>query len=329
MDLAATSVAAPTAATAGQQITVNWQATDQSSQAATGSWQDSVYVSTTPAITSSALLLGSVMHSGGLTAGGLYNASLTATVPALPPGNYYVLVQADSLDQVPVTNRADNTQAAGTGPLAVSVPALTPGTAINDAFTAADQDHYYQVTVPAGGALVAALDSSAASGSTALYVSQETLPAPYNNQEAAAVANQPNQTVIVPQVLTAGTYYILAHSVSGAAATAGYTLTATQTNALTVTTISSYAGGNAGNVTVEIDGGTNFTPNVTASLTLGGTTLNAVAIDFVSSSQVYATFNLTGAAAGNYTRRCHQGGPQSVRCRRPRSRWWPPPARRR
>ena len=56
----------------------------------------------------------------------------------------------------------------------------------------------------------------------ALYVSQGTLPTPYNYQEAADVANQLNQTVTVPQVLTAGTYYILAHSVSGAAATAGY-----------------------------------------------------------------------------------------------------------
>ena len=31
----------------------------------------------------------------------------------------------------------------------------------------------------------------------------------------------------MPQVLTAGTYYVLAHSVSGAAAGASYTLTAT------------------------------------------------------------------------------------------------------
>ena len=58
MDLAATSVTAPTTANVGQSITVNWQVTDQSSQATTGSWQDSVYLSPTPTITSSSILLG-------------------------------------------------------------------------------------------------------------------------------------------------------------------------------------------------------------------------------------------------------------------------------
>ena len=62
---------------------------------------------------------------------------------------------------------------------------------------------------PAGRCSVA-LASDASSGATALYISQGTLPTPYNYQEAADVANQPNQTVTVPQVSTAGTYYILA-----------------------------------------------------------------------------------------------------------------------
>ena len=48
VDLAATSVTGPTTADVGQSITVNWQATDESSQATTGSWQDSVYTSHGP-----------------------------------------------------------------------------------------------------------------------------------------------------------------------------------------------------------------------------------------------------------------------------------------
>ena len=311
MDLAATSVTAPTTADVGQSITVNWQATDQSSQATTGSWQDSVYLSTTPTITSSSILLGMVPENTTLAGGASYNASLTAALPAaLAPGYYYVLVQVDSLYQLPDPNRANNTLAATTGQIDISLPALTLGTPYADSFTAADQDHYYQVTVPAGGSLNVSLQSSASSGAVALYVSQGTLPTPYNYQEAAATANQPNQTAVVPQVLTAGTYYILAQSVSGAAATAGFTLTATQTAAVTVSAISPYSGGNAGNVTIEIDG-TNFTPAATASLTLGGTTINASSIDFVSASQMFATFNLTGAAAGNYTLSVQQGA-QSV-----------------
>ena len=91
-------------------------------------------------------------------------------------------------------------------------------------------------------------------------MSQGTLPTPYNYQQAAIVAKQPDQTAVVPDVLTAGTYYILAHSVSGAAATAGYTLTVTQTATVSVAAVSPLTGGNAGNITLEIDGA-NFTPH--------------------------------------------------------------------
>jgi YD repeat-containing protein len=307
VDLLLNDVSAPITASAGQPITVNWQVTDQSSQDATGSWQDSVYLSATPAITSNSILLGSVAQTNGLAAGDSYNASLTATLPALAPGSYYVLVQADSLYQAPDPDRANNILAATTGPLDVSVPALTVGTPYSDAFTAADQDRYYQVTVPAGGTLVVALTSSASSGATALYVSQGTPPTPYDYQEAADVANQPNQTVTVPQVLTAGTYYVLAHSVSGAAATAGYILTVTQSTALTVSAPpTAYTGGNGGNVTVPILG-TNFSPSTTASLTLGGTTINAASVYYQSAGEIYATFDLNGAAPGNYTLAAQDG----------------------
>ena len=148
--------------------------------------------------------------------------------------------------------------------------------------------------MPAGGSLSVSARERGSSGAVALYVSQGTLPTPYSFQEAAASANQPNQTAVVPQVLTAGTYYILAHSVSGAAATAGFTLTVTQTQCPDRVRHLADLGGNAGNVTIEIDG-TNFSPTTTATLTLGGTTITPRRIDFVSASQIFATFNLAGA----------------------------------
>jgi RHS repeat-associated protein len=304
-DLGLTSVTAPTTATTGQQITVNWQVNNSSSNAANGNWQDSVYLSTTPTITGSSVLLGSVTHTGGLAANGSYTASLTAAVPALPLGNYYVLVQADSLYQVPVSSRVNDILAASTGQLAITVPSLTLGTATQGTFTDANQDQYYQVTAPAGGALNVTLTSTASSGALAVYVSQGVLPTPYSYQAAGNLAGQPNQSLTI-SAATGGTYYILVHSISGAAATAAYSLTATQTNALSISGISSYPGGNAGNVTVEIDG-VNFTPQTTASLSLGGTVLNATAIDFVNASQLFATFNLTGAAVGGYTLSVQQG----------------------
>ncbi len=307
VDLAAASVTAPTTANVGQPITLSWQATDQSSQATTGTWQDSVYISATPTITSSSTLLGMLPENRGLGGGTSYNASLTAALPALTPGYYYVLVEIDSLYQLADPNRANNTLAATTGQIDIGLPALTLGTPYADSFTAADQDHYYQMTVPTGGSLNVSLQSSASSGAVALYVSQGTLPTLFSYQQVAATANQSNQTAVVPQVLTSGTYYILAHSISGAAATAAFTVTATQSAVVSVSAISPATGGNAGDVTVEIDG-TNFTPSATASLTLGSTSITASSVDFVNASQVFATFNLAGAAVGNFTLSVQQGG---------------------
>jgi YD repeat-containing protein len=314
VDLGLTSVTAPTTATTGQPITVNWTVSNSSSNAASGNWQDSVFLSTTSAITGSSVLLGSVTHTGGIAANGSYNASLTAAMPALPPGNYYVLVQADSLYQVADSNRANNVLAASTGQLAVSVPGLTLGTPANGTFTAADQDQYYQVTVSAGGSLQVSLTSAATSGALALYVSQGTQPTPYSFQESANLAGQPNQSLNVPVPAGNGsyTYYILVHSISGAAATAGYTLSVTQTSALTVSAPSSaYTGGNGGNLTLDIKG-TNFSSNTTASLSLSGNTINATSIYFQSASEIYATFNLTGAATGNYTLTVQNGSEQAT-----------------
>ena len=306
VDLSLSNIGSPNAATTGQQITVTWTVTNQSTQAAVGSWQDSVYLSTSPTITASSVLIGAAAHGNGLAANGSYNGSLHTAVPAVPPGSYFVIVQVDSLHQVQDTNRSNNTLAS-TGQIVLSVPPLTLGTPFTGSFTASNQDQYYQVTVPVGGSLVVSLASKAATGGVALYVSQGSLPTPFSYQEASAATNQTSQTVIVPQVFTAGTFYVLAHSVSGAAATAGYTLTVTQGSALTVIAASApYVGGNAGNATIEIDG-TNFTTATTASLTLGSATINAASIDFVSGSQLFATFNLAGASVGTYALKVTQG----------------------
>ncbi len=90
----------------------------------------------------------------------------------------------------------------------------------------------------------------------------------------------------------------------------GYSLIATQTGAVSVAAISSYSGGNAGNVTVKIDG-TNFSRNTTASLSLGGAPINSASIYYQNASQIFATFDLTGAAVGSYTLNV-QVGPNSA-----------------
>jgi fibronectin-binding autotransporter adhesin len=66
------------------------------------------------AVDQSAVLLGRVVHTGDLASQGQYSGTLSAPVPGLPAGSYYVIVVVDSGLQVPDINRANGTGAAPT-----------------------------------------------------------------------------------------------------------------------------------------------------------------------------------------------------------------------
>jgi len=73
-DLSTTSIdsISPTTAFAGQNVSVAYTVTDSGAAKPVTSWTDSVFLSTTTALTSAAVLLGRVLHSGALAAGGSY-----------------------------------------------------------------------------------------------------------------------------------------------------------------------------------------------------------------------------------------------------------------
>jgi RHS repeat-associated protein len=307
VDLVLSNVNAPISASVGQAIAVTWQVTNQSNQLAPGPWQDSVYLSATPSITSTSVLLAAVPQTAGLAANGQYSGNWTGAVPALPPGPYFILVDTDSLYQAADTNRANNIEAATTGELQIAVPTLTLGTPLSDSFTGADEDRYYQVTVPTGGSLQFFLSSVVGSGGVALYASQGTLPTPFNYQYAVNAAAVASPTLTIPAAQP-GTYYLLAHSIAGTAATSAFSLEAAQTSALAISALSKNPGSNYGNFTIEIDGA-GLTPNATVTLTsingINGHPFASTAqsIDFINSSQIFATFNLgtiDGEGAGFY-----------------------------
>ena len=170
--------------------------------------------------------------------------------------------------------------------------------------------------MPAGGSLQVALASDASSGATALYVSQGhpayslQLPGSCRRRQSAQPDGHASR-----RFQRRGIYYILAESVSGAAATAGYTLTATQTAAVAMSGIAPSIPAATPATSPSKSTAPTSLPSATASLT-GGTTINASAVDFVSASQIFATFNLDRAPrVGNYTlkvQQTQQGVPQSA-----------------
>ena len=282
VELQAGSVTTPASATVGQPVTINWQVADQGPSNATGSWQDSVYLSETSTITSSSILLGTAEHSGGLIVNASYVGTLSVSVPALAPGSYYVLVQVDSLYQVPDPDRAENTLAASTGQIDISIPSLTLGTPYSDSFTAADQDRYYQIAVNSGSSLLLTMSGSPASEDNAIYIRFDELPTTYQADFQTSPSVGPNPSLAVP-LTQPGTYYVLVHNQSGGPGS--YTLTATQPN-LTLTQESPSTIGNAGQATLAVDG-LDLEPDTTYSLVGPGGTVAAATVQYVNASQAY------------------------------------------
>lgn len=140
-DLAPLSLASSSTAVSGNSLDIWYSVTNQGSGAATsryGYWQDRVSLST------NATLAGAVTswgwnYYGTLAAGTAYTVSNTVTLPALPLGTYYLILQADVYDYVPESNESNNTSMAIslavvappviiTEPLSQSVPLGSPAT---------------------------------------------------------------------------------------------------------------------------------------------------------------------------------------------------------
>ena len=150
-------------------------------------------------ITSTSILLGTQQHTGGLAANGTYTGTWTGAMPGLLPGNYYFVVQVDSLYQVPDPDRSNNTLAAGS-PVAISIPTLTVGTPASASFTATESDVYYQLSAAAGSSFLLAMTGSPASENNAIYVSFNSLPTTYQADFQSSLTG-PNPTLAVPATL--------------------------------------------------------------------------------------------------------------------------------
>ncbi|HVS71535.1 MAG TPA: CARDB domain-containing protein [Phycisphaerae bacterium] len=297
----ATDIMPPATATPGQPTTVTYTVSNDTGNATAADWDDAVYLSTTNQWTPDAVLLGTVHHMGGLGANSSYTASLTATVPALGPGNYYVIVRADARGIVPDFVRSDNT-AAATTPTFIDAPALALNTPANDTVSVGGAN-YYKVSVTAGETLKLTLTGPAAD-SLDLVGKFGSVPDRGDFDFRGSPLLAGSQTVTIPAT-QAGDYYFLVYGDAASSGSIAYSLTAAVVP-FAVTGVERSSFSNAGPSTLKITG-SQFSRDTTFELLgPGNSVLNATAVDVTDASTAYATFNLTGKTTGNYTLRALQ-----------------------
>ena len=108
-DLVPLTVTVPTPLLSGSQVELVWVVTNRGAGGATASWTDTIYLSTNaqPELWE-ATYLGTAWHEVDLAPGATYRETNVVQVPRLPPGQYYLTVSADAMDDLFESNEANN-----------------------------------------------------------------------------------------------------------------------------------------------------------------------------------------------------------------------------
>ncbi len=294
-DLAAGTVTVPPSALAGQNITVGYQVSNTGGNAVNGSWTDALYLSPTTTWSSSDPLLGTVSESRYLAPGNSYMDSLTAPVPGVTPGGYYVILRTDIYEQInPPT--ATNNQSASATTVAIDAQPLTLGVPTNSALNQA-QSTYYKVVVPAGQTLQVNLTGQEAAAHNELYASFGTMPSRSQYDFRYGQPFAANQQITVPTT-QAGAYYILVYGDQVPTPPENYSIEAALVP-FSIQTVAPVQIG-TGPATLTISGaqynfGTTFQLRNSS-----GAVINATRTLLGDAATAYATFDLTGQALGSY-----------------------------
>jgi uncharacterized delta-60 repeat protein len=308
-DLVVGTITIPDNAVSGYEMALTYVLHNQGTNAAFGPWVDALYLSTDEQWDIGDTLFTRLGQSGFLAAGDSRTHTVSAPAPGVVPGDYRVIIRTDVVNQVPETNEFNNITVS-LDRVATQVEELGLGVPASNQL-GHRQARYYRVHVTAGEWLVVELNCAAPSAATELYVRYDAIPTRSEFDFRHSSPLQPNQRIVVPNTRE-GDYYLLAYGdfipAPGSAAT---TLLARLSQFLVFDT-SFGKGGNAGNLTIPING-VDLDRTCTVGLTnAAGLDRPAVSHYYESSTRFWATLDLRDLEPGLYTVAVQNGNGSSV-----------------
>ena len=231
-------------------------------------------------------MLGRVHHIGDVAGLGSYTETLTAPLPNLADGGYHIVVEVDSRDLVPDSNRSNNTGISSNA-FHVSVPLLTIGAPITGTITEG-QDIYYRLVVPPGQDLTIAATFAVAMEAE-FDLRYQALPDRSTFDQTAPDLSDLTPSLFLPTP-QGGSYYILLHGREGALVPQTFTLRA-DLAPFGVTGFSPKVVSNTGPAILSL-AGAHFTPQTTVTLeSFSGPSFAASQVLFIDSGHLTATFD--------------------------------------
>lgn len=298
-DLVVTNVTAPSLATFGDSVLLGWTVTNQGDNPASGRMQEGIYLSRDSIWSNDDVLVATVNENVMLSPGDTVRHTHGARINGVAAGNYFAIVRTDLADNIFEQNE-DNNTGASPQPVSIAMPEL-PLNVITANVLKNNQDLYYRLNIPdslAGNTILLSLKGDSAAGANELYIKYGDIPTRAGFDLSYNRAVSGNQEIVIPAA-AAGSYYILAYGAVAGGTQQAITLLAKQVN-FEILTIAANQGGNTGSVTVKVNGA-KFESGMQVSLydtNLG--TVTAHTVNFVNSTTLFASFNLSGITTGIY-----------------------------
>jgi hypothetical protein len=220
-------------------------------------------------------------------------------ITGVTEGAWQLLVQADLQNNLPETNKQNNTGSRGT-PLQVRVRPLV----LSQPLSANLQqwERYYKLRIPdslRGATIMVSLATpDSLTLKNELYAAAGYIPSAARYDARFERPNSGNQYLIIPSANDSA-YYLMVRSATPNTPAQNITLLAVKLP-FAILNVQSNSGGNGGNVTVKINGSL-FASGMTARLRRNSTVITASRLQFVHGGLVYATFPLQGQPLGVYT----------------------------
>lgn len=301
-DLQVTGITVPAPAIYGEPANWTYEVTNQDTLDAYGAWVDTIYLSEDNAWDLSDPRIGRVYHDGDVPHAASYSETLTAPVPGLVPGEYYVIVRTDILDQLREIDETNNTGVSETKfqvlgrQLEMGVPAA--------GMLGPQQTVYYEL--PVGYLQDVRITVSGQAAATAeLYVAGWSLPTrgAYDARSAGSATQNPQVRL---SETSPGMRYILVYG-RQTSGTLPFEITAELLEAA-VTAVTPNVGSNTGMVTVYVAGQNLPLEPAVELVSPSGEAIPAVEVTEASQTGFYAQFGLYSAAPGLYDLRISAEG---------------------
>jgi WD40 repeat protein/subtilase family serine protease len=297
-DLVVESMSVPGVGSPGTPMPIQWVVRNIGSNAAVGEWYDSVYLSTDDRWDINDTLIGRFERSGRLEPGASYTGQLNEPLPGVVPGNYYIIVRTDARNTIREVDDSNNVGVAG--PVALDVIELQLGVPFSNTLLPNARSHYYKVLVPReheGKTLLWHVDSVVDSAEVDLLVRYARMVSRSAYDYAGEPPLRADKQASIPEA-SPGYYYGLVYGADIGQGTAYQTLV--EVPRLGIREVLPNVVGNAGFATLRILGAQLRGVQTAFLVSDTGVRYTARRLYPVSSSEVYALFNMEAVPEGVY-----------------------------